>query len=295
MHEQLILLYAQGNDKAARLLTDSVLKLGGDGRRRTGVPWAMPLALLDGRLGAYATLSAENWHNFAPLPDDELFNLLIETAIKGPSPSIVARLDTAIAKIPFRELPMIDRPYLEAATALALAGRAEKARGMIARYHAEMTDTSIIRAQNAVLQATQAEIALAAGNPREALAEFRLADVGYDGAPANECAPCLSFNLGRAYDAAGKADSATMMFERYLATPYWRKPVDFDLDPVRVPAIRERLGQLYEGLGRTDKAVENYRAFIDLWKNADPELQPRVADARRRLAKLLTPVEKPRP
>jgi hypothetical protein len=54
------------------------------------------------------------------------------------------------------------------------------------------------------------------------------------------------------------------------------------------------LGQLYESMGNIDKAIENYRAFIDLWKNADPDLQPRVADARKRLARL-TAVEKPRP
>jgi tetratricopeptide (TPR) repeat protein len=188
---------------------------------------------------------------------------------------------------------MVDRPYLTAATALAFSGRAEKARAMVARYRAEMTDTSIVRAQASDLHAVLAEIALASKNPREALTEFRRADVGYDGAPANECAPCLPFNLGRAYDAAGKPDSAALMFERYLSTPFYRKPVDFDLDPVRLPVIRERLGQLYEGQGKTDKAVENYRAFIELWKNADPDLQPRVADARRRLARL-TPVEKPR-
>ena len=39
-------------------------------------------------------------------------------------------------------------------------------------------------------------------------------------------------------------------------------------------------------MGNTEKAIENYRAFIELWKNADPELQPRVADAKRRLARL---------
>ena len=65
------------------------------------------------------------------------------------------------------------------------------------------------------------------------------------------------------------------------------------MDPVRLPAIRERLGQLYEGMGDTAKAIENYRAFIELWKNADPELQPRVADAKRRLARLTQP-EQPR-
>ncbi len=31
---------------------------------------------------------------------------------------------------------------------------------------------------------------------------------------------------------------------------------------------------------------EHYRAFIELWKDADPELQPRVATARQRLRKL---------
>jgi len=35
------------------------------------------------------------------------------------------------------------------------------------------------------------------------------------------------------------------------------------------------------------KAAENYRAFIDLWKDADPRLQPRIADARRRVAALI--------
>ncbi|HWG52653.1 MAG TPA: hypothetical protein VN677_05085, partial [Gemmatimonadaceae bacterium] len=101
----------------------------------------------------------------------------------------------------------------------------------------------------------------------------------------DECAPCLAFDLARAYDAAGNADSAAVFFEQYLATPVWFK-ADPAMDPIRVPAIRERLGQLYESLGKTDKAAENYRAFIQLWKNADPELQPRVADARRRLARL---------
>lgn len=65
------------------------------------------------------------------------------------------------------------------------------------------------------------------------------------------------------------------------------------LDGVALPVIHERLGQLYEAEGDVPKAAEHYRAFIKLWKNADPELRPRVAEVRRRLAKL-TPVEKTR-
>jgi hypothetical protein len=29
-------------------------------------------------------------------------------------------------------------------------------------------------------------------------------------------------------------------------------------------------------MGNTEQAAEEYRAFIELWKNADPELQPRL-------------------
>ena len=137
-----------------------------------------------------------------------------------------------------------------------------------------------------------AEIALASGKASEAIAEFRQGDIGYDGAPASECGPCLPLNLGRAFDAARQADSAIANFERYLVTPYWLK-WQAQHDPMNTPAVHERLGQLYEAKGNADKAAEHYRAFIDLWKNADPELQPRVAAAKERLKKL-TPIERPK-
>ena len=31
------------------------------------------------------------------------------------------------------------------------------------------------------------------------------------------------------------------------------------------------------------KAIEHYQKFVDLWKDADPELQPKVREARARL------------
>jgi len=48
-----------------------------------------------------------------------------------------------------------------------------------------------------------------------------------------------------------------------------------------------RLGELYEERGEKDKATDYYGRFINLWKNADPELQPQVKEIKDRLAKLV--------
>ena len=55
----------------------------------------------------------------------------------------------------------------------------------------------------------------------------------------------------------------------------------------------ETIAKLYDSKGDADRAAQHYWWFIELWKNADPELQPRVAEARRRVA-ILAPVERPR-
>jgi hypothetical protein len=47
-----------------------------------------------------------------------------------------------------------------------------------------------------------------------------------------------------------------------------------------------RLGELYENAGDVRHATEYYGRFVDLWKNADPELQPKVAVARGRMDRM---------
>ena len=290
---QIYLSHLTGDETTRVRLTDSLSKVMVGTRRRRGLKSARDVAVFQGRMHAASAMHAElAVADPANAAMEGLFNAMLDVGVMGATPALAARVDSVVDHIPFRELPMIDRPYLFAAGMLARAGKPDKARAMLARYRTEMTDTSIVRVQADVMHDILAEIALASGKPREALDEFRRGDVGFDGAPANECAPCLPFDLARAYDAAGKPDSAAVMFERYLSTPAWNK-ADAEMDGIRLPALRERLGQLYEGMGNMVKASENYRAFIELWKNADPELQPRVADARRRLARLAQP-EQPR-
>ena len=48
----------------------------------------------------------------------------------------------------------------------------------------------------------------------------------------------------------------------------------------------ERLGALYEERGNTERAIYYYGKLVELWKDADPELQPRVEAARRAISVL---------
>jgi eukaryotic-like serine/threonine-protein kinase len=47
-----------------------------------------------------------------------------------------------------------------------------------------------------------------------------------------------------------------------------------------------RLGELYEARGERTRAIEYYSRFVELWKNADPELQPRVRAVKSKLEAL---------
>jgi hypothetical protein len=47
-----------------------------------------------------------------------------------------------------------------------------------------------------------------------------------------------------------------------------------------------RQAEIHERAGRPAEAVEHYERFIELWAEADSELRPMVADARRRAASL---------
>ncbi|MGH7656730.1 MAG: hypothetical protein ACREL6_00755, partial [Gemmatimonadales bacterium] len=88
--------------------------------------------------------------------------------------------------------------------------------------------------------------------------------------------------IGLAHDDAGRPDSAIAWFERFLATP---DPLPFT-DANYRPRILVRLGELYEDRGDPRRAMEQYEAFLQLWRNAEPDQQPLVRDVRSRLSRL---------
>ena len=52
------------------------------------------------------------------------------------------------------------------------------------------------------------------------------------------------------------------------------------------PYAHLRRAQIYERLMQPDQALDHYAKFVDLWADADPELQPQVESARQRIAAL---------
>lgn len=85
-------------------------------------------------------------------------------------------------------------------------------------------------------------------------------------------------------------DSAIASLERYVATPSWTR-FTLPVDGLYLAGVYKRLGELYEEQGDRAKAASYLSKFVELWKDADPELQPKVRDARARLVRL-TDVER---
>jgi tetratricopeptide (TPR) repeat protein len=55
--------------------------------------------------------------------------------------------------------------------------------------------------------------------------------------------------------------------------------------PLRAPS-QLRQAELYERGGNNKQAAQHYARFVELWRHADPQFQPLVETARKRLAML---------
>ena len=205
-------------------------------------------------------------------------------------PAVAAsRIDAALARNPLRSLPVNRRPYFGLATVYAMAGRPDKARAMLAQYDAEQRDTTLRRFDGNSRHLAEAEILLAENHPQEAIAAYRAAAMLPDG-PFDNCDFCEDVGLARLFEKAGAPDSAIIHYEAALASHFPFRPF---VDAQWLAYARRRLGGLYEQRGDKTNAAKYYREFVEQWKNADAELQPQVAEVRRRLSRLADIESKP--
>ena len=214
--------------------------------------------------------------------DVAFFHAIVDGEFRGDVARGLAVLDAAQGSAPPASLPLTRDRSLFLALGYTQLGAPAKARALMNEREARL-DASGRRQETVMFSRVRGEIARAEGKTDSAIAYFRRGDAEADGLPTRNCTVCTPFFLGTVFDRAGQADSARTYLTRYvemtgtgrtLLDRYWLAPTLF------------RLGELYENAGDVRHATEYYGRFVDLWKNADPELQPRVAEARGRIDRL---------
>ena len=128
--------------------------------------------------------------------------------------------------------------------------------------------------RDADLAWTEGTILLAEGRPREAEPLLRRAT------ETLVCTLCGLPELARAHDAQGDAAAAIQIWERYLATPWLFR---YELDAFELGPALLRLVELYDARGDRTRAQNARTRVLALWRRADAELQPALADVRTRV------------
>jgi tetratricopeptide (TPR) repeat protein len=194
---------------------------------------------------------------------------------QGDSAGALRILETALAEHPLDSVPPLDRPGASVALLYALAGRKEQARRLLSAFESDVPE-GIRRGRWDWYQA-RGWLALMDGRPRDALAVF------VPGRAASTCPRCGFWDEGVAYERAGLADSALAAYQRAVGRDGPRRG---QVDQWVLGPSLKRLGELYEARGDKIKALEYYGRFAELWKGADPVLQPAVREVRGRMAAL---------
>jgi tetratricopeptide (TPR) repeat protein len=278
-----LMAHAQGDYQTARQHWEALLGARNDARARVGGSLALMFAVR-GRLSEAERLtrdamdpgpargSQENYlRDAVGIASRDLFT-------RGDAPRALQGIQAALEEAPLSGLDPLDRPYLPLAALYAQAGRMDLAKAMLSEFESVVEPRLRGRARAAYSRA-RGEIALAEGRHEEAIGEFRASDIG-------QCLTCAFPGLIRSYQAAGEPDSVIALLERYLAANHVGRLSRVD-HAYLGPAL-ERLGQLYDQRGDRAKAPEHYSRFVELWADADPELQPRVKAAQARLEQMLT-------
>ncbi|HUG27748.1 MAG TPA: protein kinase, partial [Gemmatimonadales bacterium] len=179
------------------------------------------------------------------------------------------------ARAPMGEIPPVERPWTNLARMAALIRDPALARRALAGFEADQIElASDPEARRGFFQA---HVALAEGRWDDAIPLIQMAD------RRRVMGDRYALNLiGRAHDQAGRPDSALAYLQRYVDTP---DPTPWE-DRQWLARTHRRLGELYEAKGDTEQAIAHYARFVNLWRDAEPKLQPQVREVSQRLERL---------
>ena len=239
-------------------------------------------ALLEGRLADAEKLAEESARaherSGAPNPRRSMLTGLVwaDANIRRDSEAAARRLEQLLRDEPLAADDPINRNYIGTALQWARLGDRARAEALLAEFEAEVPEEYRSDMDNPYL-AIEAMLLMHEGRYEEALDTFRLRE-------QRGCVLCRFAPVAAAFDSLGMRDSAIAYYEGYVGAD-WDNRLSWD-DDTLAPTL-ERLGQLHDEAGDLDEAALYYARFVELWAEADEELQPRVRAAQARLDAIL--------
>jgi len=291
------LLAANGElDSALSVLTELRRERGGELHWEARAAWAQARLSEDQGhigdaahyLGEYSSISEARG-----LPADRLVAAVrlaeLDLRYRHRGDRAISTIEKSLRQVPLGSLPALDRPYLTLARLYAEAGHGIEARRIVTEYQA-VVPAGIRRGQSAGEAAVATMLALSERRFPDAIAAARAWNRGWalheDSRMERletRCAICGLYELARAFDEMKQGDSAMVTYRQLLDAP---GIVNLFPEAYAIAPAWHRLAELYETRGQRAKALDAYSHFVARWKNADPELQPTVREARQRMVAL---------
>jgi tetratricopeptide (TPR) repeat protein len=201
----------------------------------------------------------------------------IDLTVRGDRARARARMETILEADGFAEQAPLDRPYVTALHMLSLSGSPAEFEVMREEFEAEVPAEYRRDLANHYL-VWEANLLARDGDYVAAIDRLRAREL-------RSCEMCKYVPTAWYFDEAGVADSAIAYYEGY-AHAFNDERIFWDANTLG-PAL-ERLSQLYDERGDLENAAVYYARFVELWADADAELQPRVEAARARLEEIVS-------
>ena len=208
-------------------------------------------------------------------------NLALAERMRGRDAAAHSYLEGVLARIPADSVLEPDRFFLRTylRSISALLGTPDIGARVVSTYPPSPdTEHWVTRYGEALAAGAEA---LGRGEPEIAVSSLREAEaLGYR---PGFWQVHVNLIYGLAFEQLGAVDSAVSYLEAAIVPA---RVASWGEARVQLPLVIRRLADLEESRGNTEAAAQHYRRLLQLWSDADPELQDQVTSARRALARL---------
>jgi TolB-like protein len=244
--------------------------------------WLASIAATQGKLAEAEDLMIESArHHEASGRANPMMNMAeglvwIDLNVRGDRARARDRLEAILEADGFAEEAPLDRPYVSAIRMLSATGTRDEVESMKREYEAEVPAEYRRDLEDDYLS-WEANLLAQDGDYGAAIDLLREREL-------RRCELCKYAPTAKYFDQAGVADSAIAYYEGFV-NAYAEYRIFWDANNLG-PSL-ERLGQLHDEQGDLENAAVYYARFVELWADADAELQPRVEAARARLEEII--------